>query len=383
LARLVTAWALIADALPIYPLYALLFVSHGVSRGGISILFAIWSAVSILVEVPTGALADRYSRRNCLVASGVLQAAGYACWLELADFTGYAVGFALWGLGGSLASGALQALLYDNLAAVGAEDHYARIFGRVTAAGLLGQIPAAVAATVLFAIGSYQLVMVVTVGLCLVAAAVATQLPEARGGGVPAGDAVEPGFLTSLRDGLAVVRVRPGVRAAVAAVAVLTGIDALEEYFPLLAHDWGVRVDLTPLAMVGIPLVGAAGAAMAGASARLSRPLMVAAVLGIAGLLLGVAGLLRQPVGLVAVAAFYGLYRLSLVVVDARLQRDVDSSSRATVSSIAGLGAEVAVFGVYAAWALGGVLLIAVLIVVVSFAMPWLLGISPRKSDTG
>jgi hypothetical protein len=106
-------------------------------------------------------------------------------------------------------------------------------------------------------------------------------------------------------------------------------------------------------------------------------------VLGTAGLLLGVAGLLRQPVGLVAVAAFYGLYRLSLVVVDARLQRHVDSSSRATVSSIAGLGAEVAVFGVYAAWALGGVLLIAVLIVVVSFAMPWLLGISPRKSDTG
>jgi hypothetical protein len=41
------------------------------------------------------------------------------------------------------------------------------------------------------------------------------------------------------------------------------------------------------------------------------------------------------------------------------------------------------VFGIYAAWALGGVLLIAVLIVLLSFAMPWLLGISLRKSDTG
>jgi MFS family permease len=382
LARLVTAWALIADALPIYPLYALLFASHGVSRGGISILFAIWSAVSILVEVPTGALADRYSRRNCLVASGVLQAAGYACWLELADFTGYAIGFALWGLGGSLASGALQALLYDGLVAAGAEDQYARIFGRVTAAGLLGQIPAAVAATALFAIGSYQLVMVVTVGLCLVAAAVATQLPEVRRGALADG-ADELGFLASLRAGLAAARVRPGVRAAVLAVAVLTGIDTLEEYFPLLAHDWGVRVDLIPLALLGIPLVGAAGAALAGASARLGRPLVVAALLGIAGLLLGAAGLLRKPIGLVAVAAFYGLYRLSLVVVDARLQLHVDSSTRATVSSIASLGAEVSVFGMYAAWALGGPLLIAVLIVVLSFAMPWLLGISPRKPDTG
>ena len=56
---------------------------------------------------------------------------------------------------------------------------------------------------------------------------------------------------------------------------------------------------------------------------------------------------------------------------------------KTTMDAIAGLGAEVAVFGVYAAWALGGVLLIAVLIVVLSFAMPWLLGISPQKSDTG
>jgi hypothetical protein len=122
---------------------------------------------------------------------------------------------------------------------------------------------------------------------------------------------------------------------------------------------------------------------LAGASARLGQPLVVAALLGIAGLLLGAAGLLRKPIGLVAVAAFYGLYRLSLVVVDARLQLHVDSSTRATVSSIASLGAEVSVFGMYAAWALGGPLLIAVLIVVLSFAMPWLLGISPRKPDTG
>ena len=46
-------------------------------------------------------------------------------------------------------------------------------------------------------------------------------------------------MLATLRAGLAVVRGRPGVRLALVAVAVLGGVDAIDEYFPLLAQDWG------------------------------------------------------------------------------------------------------------------------------------------------
>jgi MFS family permease len=71
-------WALLADVVPLYPLYALLFADTGMSGAQISALFAIWSAVGVIAEVPSGALADRFSRRACLVAAGVLQACGYA-----------------------------------------------------------------------------------------------------------------------------------------------------------------------------------------------------------------------------------------------------------------------------------------------------------------
>src|SRR4051794_6535916 len=104
-------WALAAEAVPIYPLYALLFTDAGMSGAQVSALFAIWSAVGILAEVPSGALADRFSRRGCLVAAGVLQAAGYAAWMLLPTFGGFALGFVIWALGGSLASGAQEALL--------------------------------------------------------------------------------------------------------------------------------------------------------------------------------------------------------------------------------------------------------------------------------
>ncbi|MGH8909648.1 MAG: MFS transporter, partial [Egibacteraceae bacterium] len=109
------------------------------SDAEISSLFILWSAVGMAAEVPSGALADRFSRRGALVASSVLQALGYVLWLTLPGFPAFAAGFVLWGLGGALVSGALEALLYDGLAAVGAEDRYALVQGRVTAVGLLSQ----------------------------------------------------------------------------------------------------------------------------------------------------------------------------------------------------------------------------------------------------
>src|SRR5205823_5536339 len=141
-------------------------------------LFAIWSAVSVVAEVPTGALADRFSRRGSLVAAGILQAAGYALWILLPDFGGFAAGFAPWGISGAFVSGALQALLYDSLTEIGAQSQYARVLGRVSAAGLLGQIPAAASASVLFSAGGYPLVAWVSVILCLAAALLASRLPE-------------------------------------------------------------------------------------------------------------------------------------------------------------------------------------------------------------
>ena len=96
-------------------------------------------------------------------------------------------------------------------------------------------------------------------------------------------------------------------------------------------------------------------------------------------LLFGGAGLAGHPAGLVAVALFYGTYRAVLVVVDARLQERLASRSRATVTSVAGVGSEVAAFGIYAAWALGEVPVVAVFGLLLAIAVPLLL--APKTAD--
>jgi hypothetical protein len=368
---LCVGWALLADAVPLYPLYALLFTDAGLSDGRISLLFAIWSLTGIVAEVPTGAFADRFSRRGALVASGLLQAAGFALWTGLPSFAAFAGGFVLWGLGGALASGALEALLYDRLAAAGHAQWYLRVSGRVSAAGLLAQVPAAIAAVALYPIGGYALVGWVSVAVCVAAAGLALRLPAGRG--EPGADAAEEegesgGYLATLRDGVREAAGNRAVRSALVVAALLTGLDAIDEYFPLIAAGWRVSTALNPLLTLVVILGGAGGAALAGRAGRLPGRWMAALLLGAAAALAG-AGVLHRPAAILLVAVFYGLYRLVLVVVDARLQAVITGGARATVTSVAALASELPALALYAAWAFGGTMLVAALTAALSFGL--------------
>ncbi len=325
--------------------------------------------------MPSGALADRIGRRTALVVGALVTAAGFAAWTALPGLPGFAAGFVLWGLGSALASGAQEALLHDGLAAVGAEDHYARVQGRVAAAGLVAQLPAAAAATVLFAVGGYPLVGWVSVAAFLAAAALAARLPVPPVPGEPADgsvDASEPGYLALLRAGVAEAVTRPAVRGAALAFGLLFGLDAFEEYFPLIARDLGTSTALVPSALLVVPLVGALGAAAGGRVGGLSGAAL-AAVLAAAVGVLAAGAAVSHPAGLLGVAVFYGLYRAVLVVVDARLQERIAGPARATVTSVANVVAELAAFAVYGAWVLGGTTAVAVLVAAAAVALPALL----------
>jgi predicted MFS family arabinose efflux permease len=54
----------------------------------------------VLAEVPSGALADRFSRRAALVAAGLLQALAYVLWTALPGVPAFAAGFVVWAPGG-------------------------------------------------------------------------------------------------------------------------------------------------------------------------------------------------------------------------------------------------------------------------------------------
>lgn len=356
------AWTALSGLAPVYPLYALLFLDTGLSAAQVSGLFALWSVTGLLAEVPTGVLADRWSRRGALVLAGVLEAAGFVLWTVAPGLPGFAAGFVVWGVGGALVSGAGEALVYEGLAAVDAEDAFVRVQGATTATELLVQVPTALLAGVLVEAGGYTLVGWASVGVCLAAAALATRFPETTPTDGDDEGAGEGGG--GLRSAVAEALRRPSLRMAVLAVALLGGLDALEEYFPFMARDRGVPTELVPTAVLVVALAGAAGAALAGRLAQLpSRALP--ALLALSAVLLAVGALAGTALALATVALSYGLYLAVLVVGEARLQEQVPGAARATVTSVAGLGIELSSLLVFGAWALGAAPAVAVLFLAV------------------
>ncbi|WP_076813573.1 MFS transporter [Pseudofrankia asymbiotica] len=349
--------------MPFYPLYALLFADSGVSAGGISALFALWSAATFLLEIPSGVWADVVSRRRLLMFAPLLDAAGYALWAVAPSIWSFAVGFVLLGAGTALRSGALQALVYAELDRLGATAAYPRLIGRSQAAGGAAGLLATALAGPLVAVGGYPVVGAVSVAALLLCAAAGRALPEQRpvrgtGQAGPDGSAPSPdedagggeggSGLAVLRAALGVVRRCAPVRRALLLSAALTGIAALDEYVPLLVRDTGVAPATVPLLVLAVTAGSTLGGLVAGRGGR-----WLAALLAVAAVLLAVGAGSGAPVGIAGVAVAFGVFYWALAQADARLQDSLDDSSRATVTSLSGAGMEAVGIATFAAYGVG------------------------------
>ncbi|MFF4049888.1 MFS transporter [Streptomyces chartreusis] len=340
-------YSFLDDFVLLYPVYALLFADTGMSLWQISSLFALWSITGVLLEVPSGAWADAVSRRRLLWIGPLLTAAGFALWVAVPSYWAFAAGFVLWGAGGALGSGALEALVYDELDRLGAADRYAGVMGRSRAARLLGTVSSIGLAGPVFARGGYSAVGAASFVACLLTAAVATRFPEHR----VRVETDDGGWAKTLRTGLAEVRGDSAVRGAlllVPAVAAVWG--ALDEYTPLLVRDIGVAEATVPYLIMLIWAGVTLGSLLTGPAERLGTT-GLAALLAASALALAVGAAARSLAGIALVSLAFAGFQLAEVLADVRLQHRIDESRRATLTSVASLGTELATvvtFGVYA-----------------------------------
>ncbi|MEV4919477.1 MFS transporter [Streptomyces tirandamycinicus] len=398
LERTLYLYAGLEDFVLLYPLYALLFAEHGLDTAEISSLFALWSLTALLVEVPSGVWADVVSRRLMTTVGPLLAAAGFALWVLFPSYGAYAAGFALWGVGGGLRSGAMEALVHDELERLGAASRYARVMGRAAAVSMASTAAATAVAAPAFARGGELLVGAASVTACLLCAAVGAALPEHR---VPAAlraesakpakpaktvktvktvksaeslksadsaqsaksaqsansaksvklRAVRGTYAATLRAGLAEVRGSSRVRHALLLSVVAGSVwGALDEYVPLLAAATGAATATVPLLVLVVWVGVTLGSLLAGPGERLSgRALGAAVAAGAAALAVG--ALSGGPGGFVLVGAGFLVFQLTDVLADARLQGAITGPSRATVTSLAGLGTGLTTLLVYGAYA--------------------------------
>ena len=120
-----------------YPVYTILFLDYGLTLEQFGLLNVIWAITIVLLEVPSGALADTLGRRNLLMLTGIFMVIEMGL-LLIAPINGGWVLFGLFALNRILsgaaeaaASGADEALAYDSLKRAGIEDQWPRVLEQV------------------------------------------------------------------------------------------------------------------------------------------------------------------------------------------------------------------------------------------------------------
>ena len=327
------AYLFLFDFILCYAIYTALFELRGLSLTQIGALLAFWSLSAIVLELPTGALSDRFDRRWLLVAAPLAKALTFVAW-GFADGNVwlYGLGFLCWSIGQSLMSGTSEALVYERLEAEDRAGDYDKVNGRAAAAESLGIAAGTLLGGFVAAANGMDVTVWLAIPPLLVCALLALVLRDSRRGPDAAEAESGPAYAENFRIALAEFRALPELRFVTLYIAVgLILFEVLEEFDQL----YYLTVDLP------IWLFGVVGAAILGAFAvastlahRLARhPALAWALPLLAGLLLLAASFGTHPAYVLVLELAYLVVVPATVLAEARFQRLMDGRSRATTTS--------------------------------------------------
>jgi len=114
------------------PIIVLFWQQNGLSLTQVMLLQSFFSLTMLLLDIPTGYLADAFGRRIVLLWSGVFMTTAIIIYSLGHSFVAFLGAEILWGVGLSLISGADVAILYDTLTELGEESSFAAVWGRAT-----------------------------------------------------------------------------------------------------------------------------------------------------------------------------------------------------------------------------------------------------------
>jgi MFS family permease len=341
-------YTIFSNLMFIFPFYGIIFADNGLDAMQISLLFIVSTVVKVICEVPSGVLADTHSRRNLLVIAQVLRIASLGLWLIWPTFWGFALGFVLWGMGASLISGTVQALLYDELKAIGKEEQYLKISGRLGSLSLGSIVASTLLASPAILFG-YPFVLGISMAAAGLAAIIAFALPNPkRQKSLAAADTSIMQDLRTAQHNVQLLRIT--------LFALYIGLIGaiVQEYSPLFTRESGIPNALIPVILAGMIMPAVIAGTVAHKFKLSARALIV--LLATCGFLMFLCGYFIGLAGLVFVAMLAALIQFLRVVFDSKLQHTITGNARATLTSVNAFATQMAIvvgFAIYG-WVANG-----------------------------
>lgn len=113
----------------VLPVWVLVMIDSGLSLQEIAIITAISGIVSVILEVPSGSIADTIGHKNALIIAMFFQGTSMLFFLGGSFWWIAAASWGYFGLG-TLMTGTHQALFYERLQELGRTKEYQRLMGR-------------------------------------------------------------------------------------------------------------------------------------------------------------------------------------------------------------------------------------------------------------
>ena len=321
--------------IPVWIVY--LTIEQGFSLTAVTAAEGLYLAGVVALEVPTGAVADRWGRSRSIALGAFLLGISILVFAFTTSFAVLLGSFMLWSVAHTLMSGADMALLFDTLKGAGRESEYEHIAGRGSALTWTGVGVATLLGGPVAAIFDIRFTIFIGAATCMVTALTVLAIhepPHERAGG-----SREP-YLRSIRLAFREVSATEGLRAVVLLAGVTTAALGAVHYLvqPFLIDrgvEVGVWFSLLQVPLFGAGMVGSLYAARIAGRAGARLALLAAPVLG-GGLCLAIAVLPGQ-------GAYVPLLLVMLVqsmvhpISTGYVNRRVGSERRATVLSMQGM----------------------------------------------
>jgi MFS family permease len=320
----------------LFPLYAVMFEDRGLTVFQISILFIVWSLAAFLLEVPSGVFADKYSRKHILAIGQLFKITGFLFWIFMPTFTGFMIGFIFWGIKSALHSGTFEALIYDELKIFKKESLYTKVYGRLETAGNLAVIAASIGASLLTPYG-YEVIIAISIVFVGVSWIPLYLLPQTKN----TDSTHEKEYFTLLAQGLDFVKTSPALLKLILFMAIAIGIDAaIDEYYNPFARELGLPTQMLGFYFAFVIFIDALGALVAYKFKERSHTFFYSWFV-VCGIILFAAALLGNYFSLVLLVLFTFNYRIIKLVFEGKVQDQIPTGVRATVSSVNGFAMQV------------------------------------------
>jgi MFS family permease len=326
----------LGDFLPIAPVLILYYSANGLNSTQIFTIQAIFHLVVLLLEVPSGYLADVIGRRKTLVFGALFYPLGVAVYTLGHSFTAFVLAEAAWAVSVSMRSGCDSALLFDSLRALRREGEYKRFEGRCQLFARSGTAVSSIAGGLLASV-FLRLPFLVNFATALFMPPLAMSLAEpereTRRSQNPLRD-----ILRICRHCLQEPHIRPVILfCGLVMAGNLTGLWA---YF-LLYKDLGIGIGWFGVLFAVFQLAGALGGSRAHAFSERFGARTPLLLVMFTPLIFVMLGLLPTVWLLPMVPANALLWNLAYPVLLERLNLAVGSDVRATVLSLAGMAGSV------------------------------------------